>query len=246
MPQNVHQQGFAKRLESLKSDLVVQGARVLSLVEGAFEAVFSKDSSAAAQAGRQAVGQDDAVDIADVAFEKACVGLLTDATQAGSTASDAVLNERQLRAVLTFAKVNNELERIADAGVDVAELARDGLLGVANTACPETFRVMANSVIGILRDSNTSIAKDDAAMAKVVLQSQHAVTAFKAAILRDAERRIAQGTMSADFAFKLHEMASRCELIADHCTNIAEQVIYAQTGAIVRHLEHQWVVVPSQ
>lgn len=219
---------------------------MLSLVEGAFEAVFSKDAIASAQAGKQAVGQDDAVDIADVAFEKACVALLTDATRPDAAQGSASLDERQLRAVLTYAKVNNELERIADAGVDVAELARDGLLGVANSNCPETFRVMANSVIGILRDSNACVARDDAAMAKVVLQSQHAVTAFKAAILRDAERRIAQGAMTADFAFKLHEMASRCELIADHCTNIAEQVIYAQTGAIVRHLEHQWVVVPAQ
>ena len=232
--------GFAKRVDNLKGDLVVQGARVLALVEGAFEAIFSADPASAAQAGQRAVGEDDAVDIADVAFEKACVSLLADATREGAS-----LDERLLRAVLTFAKVNNELERVADAGVDVAELARDGLLTASGHACPETFRVMANSVIGILRDANGSIAKDDPGLAKVVLQSQHAVAAFKAAILRDAERRIAQGLMSTDFAFRLHEVASRCEMIADHCTNIAEQVIYAQTGAIVRHLEHKWVEVSS-
>jgi phosphate uptake regulator len=68
-----------------------------------------------------------------------------------------------------------------------------------------------------------------------VLQSQHAVTAFKAAILRDAEEKIAKGAMGVDFAFRLHELASQCELMADHCTNMAEQVIYVTTGAIVRH-----------
>jgi phosphate uptake regulator len=46
--------------------------------------------------------------------------------------------------------------------------------------------------------------------------------------------------MSADFAFALHEVATACEIIADHCTNIAEQVIYLTTGAIVRHGLNAW------
>jgi phosphate uptake regulator len=51
--------------------------------------------------------------------------------------------------------------------------------------------------------------------------------------------------MNVDFAFRLHEIGSQCELMADHCTNIAEQVIYAATGAIVRHLPHEWVEIPQ-
>lgn len=36
--------------------------------------------------------------------------------------------------------------------------------------------------------------------------------------------------MTVDYAFFLHEIANLCELVADHCTNIAEQVIYLNTG----------------
>ena len=50
--------------------------------------------------------------------------------------------------------------------------------------------------------------------------------------------------MNVDFAFRLHEVATQCELIADHCTNIAEQVIYLTTGAIVRHMTNSWVELP--
>jgi phosphate transport system protein len=226
-------QGFAKRLERLHADLVEQGRRVGALLEAAFEAVFSRDEGAA----DRAIAQDDAVDRVDVDIEKASVRLLTDATHEG-----AALEAAQLRAVLTIVKINNELERIADCGCAVAEQV-DTFLSVQGDI-PETFRVMANSVVGILRDVMRAFDRSDAALAKVALQSEDAVEAFKAAILRDAEQRIAQGTMSVDFAFALHEMASQCERMADHCTNIAEQVIYAVTGAIVRHTEGHWVEVP--
>jgi hypothetical protein len=49
--------------------------------------------------------------------------------------------------------------------------------------------------------------------------------------------------MSVDFAFALHEIANECCKVADHSTNIAEQVIYAITGAVVRHTEEGWVEV---
>lgn len=244
---------FISQAGELKGELIAQGKRVLALIEASFDAIFSGERAKAAAVA----SSDDEIDTADVAIEKACVQLLTDAIGSEGTAGSGgglSLGADRLREVLMLAKINNELERIADAGVDVAELVVDGDAGVAaggpgartgRGGCPETFIVMANSVIGILRDTNLAVARNDAAMAKVVLQSQHAVTAFKRAILKDAEQKIAKGTMSVDFAFRLHEIASQCELIADHCTNIAEQVIYLTTGAIVRHMEHRWVEIPA-
>lgn len=234
-------EGFTERSQALKAQLVAQGRRVQSLVELAFEAAFERSAEKADRASKL----DDAIDAADVEIERAAVQLLTDATR-----ETAQLDANQLRLVLTIVKVNNELERIADSGVDVAELVIPGkgdASGVyykgTEQPLPSTFRVMANSVIGILRDAVGSLMADDPAMAKVVLQSQHTVTAFKAAIVRDAETKISQGKMTVDFAFLLHEIANLCELVADHCTNIAEQVIYLKTGAIVRHTTTSWVEV---
>ncbi len=222
---------MAQRIARLQADLIEQGRRVLSMLEAAFDAAFARDPERASAAE----ARDDEIDAADVAIERAAVQLLSDATRAG-----AAMDPPDLRSVLTIVKVNNELERIADCAVEVAGLVRRhaGTTG----AYPDTFRVMANSVIGILRDTNLAVQRGDAALAKVVLQSQHAVTAFKAALLRDAEEKIARGAMQVDFAFQLHEMATECERIADHCTNIAEQVIYQTTGAIVRHTDAQWVI----
>jgi phosphate transport system protein len=226
-------QGFALRIQRLKADLVEQGRRVQSLLEGVFDAVFARDPARAARA----IAMDQAIDAVDVQIEKASVQLLTDATH-----ENARLEPEQLRAVLTIVKINNELERIADCGVEIAE--RCASLRDMPGSIPETFQVMANSVVGILRDVNRAFDRSDAGLAKVVLQSEDAVEAFKAAILTDAERKIASGQMPVDFAFALHEIAGQCLVMADHCTNVAEQVIYAVTGSIVRHTEGKWVEVP--
>ena len=226
-------EGFAKRLELLRAAIAEQGHRVQNILEAAFEAAFAKDPAKAALVQ----AQDDVIDRVDVEVEKAAVALLTDATH-----ENAKLDASQLREVLTIVKINNELERIADAAVDIAERAES--LKMNNGQIPETFRVMANSVVGILRDATQSYNRSDARLAKVVLQSEDAVEAFMVAIVKDAERQIASGKMTVDFAFCLHQIANECCSVADHCTNISEQVIYSVTGAIVRHLEGGWVEVP--
>jgi len=226
-------EGFEKRIQLLKADLVEQGRRVQRLIEAAFDAAFARDDAAA----ERVIAQDEEVDRVDVAIERTAVQLLSDATNEG-----AALQPEQLRRVLTIVKVNNELERIADAGVYVAEQV-PGLRAVGHPL-PDTFRVMANSVVGILRDTNTAMDGLDSHLARVVLASQDAVGEFKRALMRDGAQRVANGAISVDFAFTLQEIASACEDMADHCTNIAEQVLYVTTGAIVRHMHGHWEEIP--
>jgi phosphate transport system protein len=225
-------EGFSHRATILKGDLVSQGSRVLSTLELAFAALFGRDEALA----KRAIASDDAIDSADVQIEQHAVQLLLDATHAG-----LALEARQLREILTIVKANNELERIADVAVDVAELVAP--LSRGATPFPDTFRVLANSCVGILRDTNASFARGDAQLGNIVLQSQHAVWAFKSALVHEAEQNLAKGTLTPEFAVHLVEIAGLCEVLADHCTNIAEQVIYLSTGAIVRHTESAWVRV---
>lgn len=225
-------QGFQIRTDLLKAELVEQSRRVQSIIEAAFEAVFDRNLARVDEVN----AKDDEIDRADVALERAAVALLADATSAGAS-----LDEAHLRLVLTIVKINNDLERAADAAVDVAALVQN--LKNLREPFPDTFRMMANSVIGIVRDASAAFHRADPALAKVTLQSQHAVTEFKNAIIRDAEDQIARGKMHVDFAFHLHEIASLAELIADHCTNICEQVIYQLTGAIVRHTATEWIEI---
>ncbi len=222
--------GFTTKLELIRGELNAQGHRVVAICDAAFEAFFNNDIDAA----RAAAGLDDEIDRVDVALEQQAVVLLCDAAREANELPPA-----QIREVLVIVKANNELERIADCAVHISEhvAKRNGV------EIPETFRVLCNSVIGIVRDVCRSLEQRDPNTAKLVLRAEDTVRGFKNAVLKDAERRIADGTMAVDTAFLLHELASCCEHIADHSTNMAEQVLYAVTGTIVRHCEAGWIEV---
>ncbi len=225
--------GFPERIAGLQGQLAAQGRSAQRLLEAAFDAAFARDLDAA----KRAVDLDEQIDTVDVEIERAAVALLSEATADG-----AALSQDLLRRVLTIVKVNNELERIADAGVAVAELVKE--LAAQKVQLPETIRVMTNSVIGILRDCCSAIERNDGHLAKIVLASEDAVEAFKRALLRDLQMQITSGKLPMEAAFLVQELATQCEVISGHCSNIAEQALYVATGKIVRHMSGRWQEVP--
>ena len=216
--------------EALRGMLAEQGSRLRKIFSTSLDAFFTADAAKA----RVAIELDDAIDETDVEIERRAVALLT------RVANEATpCNDRPLRGLLTLVKINNEYERIADCGVDIAQRAIE--LSGSPAAFPPTSRVMTNSVLGILRDTTKAYDKQDATLARLVLQSESMVLTFKAEIMRTAERAVANGDMPVDLAFDLHELAGQCVLMADHATNVAEQVIWETTGVIVRHRAGEWV-----
>jgi len=222
-------EGFTRRLNELGDRLADQGDLVLQMVEGGFDHLFTPghEGLTALQAA------EDSVDKADVAIERLSVALLGDATEAAARLSDD-----ELRRVLTIVKVNNELERIADAALSCATLGQR--LADCGTAPPNTFRVLTNSVVGIVRDATKALTTGDARLARIVLQSDDAVEAFKATLVRDAEAKLRSNQLDAHAAFILLEIATATHTIAEHAANIAEQLLYLHTGVIVRHVEGKW------
>lgn len=215
---------FHEKLALLRADIVRQGDRVYELTQKAVESYFDLDAAKASTIATL----DDEIDRADVEIERASIPLLA----LGPT--DAY----DIRSVLTIVKANNELERVADCGVAIAEVVlREGR---PVERVPETFRVMANSVLGMLRDSNRALSKNSASTAQQVLLFDDTVAGFKEKILLDAQEKVAKGTISATFAFRLLAVTKSLERIADHCTNMCEQIIYLESGRIVRHRPEGW------
>ena len=215
---------FDQQLATLKKEMTVQGRRVLELCTQAVDCFFDSDTEKA----REVVLADEAIDKADVEIERASGPLLA----MGQT------DEHAIRGVLTIVKVNNELERIADAGVTIAERVFDPRSFTERA--PNTFRVMANSVLGMLRDATRSLERQDAELARQVLLFDDTVERFKSEILLDTEMQVQTGAFSAGFAFRLLAVVKAVDRIADHATNICEQVIYLRRGLIVRHRPDGW------
>ncbi|MFG0293007.1 MAG: phosphate signaling complex PhoU family protein [Phycisphaerales bacterium JB065] len=236
MPE-LRQGPLGDRLSTLKTDLVEQGRHVQRIVEAAVQSIFDKDPSLA----EKVVNEDEVVDRVDIKIERAAVSLLTDSMElcsAGGADSVPPLSAYQIRMILTIVKVNNEFERIADLAV--AMVTRMGTWLKLPGDPPRRFRVMANSVIGMIEHTVMSLEEMDTDAARLVLASDDATDAFRAAILRENEEELAAGNRSAEYAFTLNRVAAAIARMADHCTNIAEQVIYVETGKIVRHTEEQW------
>lgn len=225
-------EGFARRIDRLKQDIAAQAARARSLIDDAVMAAFDRDGEAA----DRVIKLDDEIDRVDVQIEVDAVRIIADAT-----CDEASLSDRQVRTLLTIVKVNNDLERIADLGVEMAK--RVGALRDGGDI-PPTMRVMAYSVIGIMRDACTALDRGDPDLAHITLRAEDAVENFRAALLHEAEQKVNSGEISANFAFFLNGITAQLFMIADHCTNIAEQVIYLTTGSIVRHAEEGWVEHP--
>ena len=215
---------FSSKLNELQTVLHAQGDRVLTLVTLAIESYFDHDEAKA----RTVVALDDEIDSVDVAIERASIPLLA----MGQT------NEHAIRQVLTLVKVNNELERIADCGVNIAEQ----VVGHQHLSdpMPPTFRVMANSVLGMLRDSNRALATSNAELARQVLLFDDTVDRFRNELILQAQEQVALGTSSVRFAFRVTGATRNMERLADHSTNICEQTIYLLSGKIVRHRPEGW------
>jgi len=219
-----------QRLTELKATLADQGVRVQRVLEDAVDALFSKNAAKATDV----IGRDAEIDAVDVRVERDAVRLLTEA----AATSQTEMGEYEIRLILTIVKVNNEFERIGDLSAKIAsQMAR---VAAFPQALPPKFRVLANSIIGIVHNTNAAFGQLDVDAARLVLSSDDATEQFQRAILRDTEEGLAAGRHGVDFAFALQTIAGALARIGDHCTNIAEQVIYVETGKIVRHTDDHW------
>lgn len=221
---------FQTSLTSVLDDLLMQGRRVTVLCLAAVESYFENDDEKAAQ-----VIRDDAtVDHIDVQIERACITLMSHRPE----------STHDQRSILTIVKINNELERIADGAVSIAEAVGQR----EDTETADRLRVMANSVVGMLRDTVKSLQARDVELAQRVLAFDDTVDAFKDELVSRAHQAMVDGTVSVSAAMQLLTVVRSAERMADHCTNICEQVIYLESGKIVRHLPTGWTspVLPEE
>jgi len=196
---------------------------VEELVKRAVEQLTSPDLDSA----KLLAEEDDQIDQWDVRIEETCLKILA--------LHQPVAGD--LRRIATVLKISNELERVADLGVDIAERAI-GLMKGPVITIPETLPEMMRIAVKMLNQSIDAYVLLDSDLARDVFATDHHVDSLQSQIITQL-----LGVMRAqhDFvepALHLFSATRHIERIADHATNIAEDVIYLVEGAIVRH-QHQ-------
>jgi phosphate transport system protein len=139
-----------------------------------------------------------------------------------------------LRFVLAVSRINNDLERIADQAVNIAQNAQRILRHPRVKPYVDLPR-MSELAEGMVRDSLNALVKRDVELARSVLLLDDQVDQLRDQIFRELISYM-MGDSSVVFqAFELILVAKNLERVADHATNIAEDVIYMVAGHDVRH-----------
>ncbi len=213
-------QHFVHEIERLKKRLLSLGALVEESVHRAVLSVQERD----ARLATQIIKSDAEIDRAEVELEEECLKVLA---LHQPVASD-------LRFVVAVLKINNDLERIGDLATNIASRAFY-LSSQAPTKIPFDFFAMSEKVELMLKTALDSLVKGDRALAYQVLAADDEVDAINREMYTRVERGIRQSPDELERLIHMLGVSRALERIADHTTNVAEDIIYMQEGQIVRH-----------
>lgn len=211
---------FVNLLDELRRKSLRMASQVEDIVQEACETVFQPNETLA----RRVLTRDAEVDREEVAVETEVVRLMALYQPVGI----------DLRLLCTVLKANNDLERIADCAVNIAERSRHQQIQPLAEQSSDLKR-MYPVVRQILRNGVQAYATEDADAARRVLVEDEQIDALYGQIVRSIVSQAPQASESMAAYLDLLSVAKNLERIADHATNIAEDVVFLSTGQIVRH-----------
>ena len=217
-----------REIDRLKRKVLALGAIVEENLRLAFQAIDQRDAAKA----RRVIETDVLIDQSEVDVEEECLKILA---LYQPVASD-------LRFVAAVIKINSELERIGDLSANIAERALQ-LIDEHPVAVPQHVAVMADRTWTILEKALDALVRQDAVMAREVLVADDEVDELYAELIDELKGVIRDDLEHLDAIVLLFSVARYLERLADHATNIAEDVLYMVEGEIQRH--HQPPVAPG-
>lgn len=214
-------------IDKLKKELLALSAIVEENVYHAVRALQERDADLA----RQVIESDGDIDQREVDIEEECQKILA--------LHQPVAND--LRYVITVLKVNAELERIGDATVNIAERVAF-LVTEEPLDFPFDFPTMGQKARTMLHKSLDALIYLDPPMAYAVIRADDEVDNMNREIYGLTETCICKDPAHVRTYIHLLGISHHLERIADHASNIAEDVIYLSEGVIIRHRTEQYAL----
>jgi phosphate transport system protein len=211
---------FLRELEQLMRDVMVMGGLCEAAVTRAVKAFLVSDHIAA----QEVIDGDKEINALELRIEEEVLKILA---LYGPTAKD-------LRYVVAVFKITNDLERVGDLAVNVAEraLGREGREDREGLA---ELGAMGEQVGAMLRGALDAFVKQDRRKAEEVLKMDDQVDDLLAKTYEQQRGLMETGQGDVRAGLLILSTAKYLERIADHCTNVAEDAIYMVAGDIVRH-----------
>lgn len=135
---------------------------------------------------------------------------------------------KDLRKIISAMKISTDLERIADLAIDIAKVVRR----IEGPLCKPLIDIprMADEAMKMMRQGLEAYSNEDMVLAQNLSELDDAVDHLYKQVVRDLLVIMTQESDNLDQAMHLTFVARYLERIADHATNIGENVIYIATG----------------
>jgi phosphate transport system protein len=209
-----------KELEKIKKRVLSLCAIVEERVRTAKKSVETWDADLA----EEIIMKDYEIDEIEVEIEEECLKIL-------ALHQPVAVDLRFLIAVI---KINNDLERIGDEAANLAKRV-ENISRRRRLELTFDYSTMAEMVLSMLRMSIDSLVNLDQKLAFQVLSLDNEVDRMYREIYDKVKAAISERPEYVGYMINLNAISRHLERIGDHCTNIAEEVIYLIEGEIVRH-----------
>ena len=211
---------FQKELEKLKGNLLRMATLVEKVISEAVQSLMKRDSELA----QKTIASDDAINDLELAIEEMCLKLLA---LRQPMAMD-------LRFITAAMKIVTDLERMGDQAVNIAERA------ISLNQEPQLkpyidLPRMAEIVQSMVKDVLDAFVRQDSFLARSVCERDDLVDGLNDQVFRELLTYMISDSKTITRAVHLM-IVSRClERIADHATNIAEDVIFMVDARVIKH-----------
>jgi phosphate transport system protein len=213
---------FESQLTKLRSTLLEMGGLVEDQIAQAIRALTERDEALA----RATVARDHTVNRLDVEIDDLCLKLLALHQPAA----------RDLRLITTALKITTDLERIGDLAEHIAERAVE-LSGEVPIKPYIDIPRMADLARDMLHRSLDAFVREDVDLALAVCKADDAVDKLHEQLLRELLSFMMENPATIGRATRLLFVSKYLERVGDHCTNIAEMVIFMVKGRSIRHMD---------
>lgn len=211
---------FVEELEQLKTKLLEMGSLVEASIQRSILAVTQKDRSAAAEVFRNEAR----INAIEIEIDDFAVKLL--ALQQPMAAD--------LRLIVAALKINTDLERMGDLAENIAQRALALMEGPPIKPMIDIPHI-AGLVQSMVRKALDAFVRRDSDLARSVLASDDAVDSLRTACYHELTSFMEQDPHNIQEGLALLSITRNLERIADHSTNIAEDVLFLVKGVDVRH-----------
>ena len=211
-------------LDTLMNHLVSMARTVESAMNRALDAIVSVDDPRTAALPGEVFLLEPRINEMEILIDEQAIRVLR----------QPALPEEELRLIVAALKLNNDLERIGDLAVNLAERVVS-LREMPHAQAPEELSPMATAVRAMVSHSLGALISRNVEMATTVLESDDVVDQYRDRIFERQLQRMTGEPESVSSGLQFVLATRHLERIADHATNIAEDIIFWVRGLDVRH-----------